>query len=92
MNQLKPQIHTRTTMIQQNLQIQSKDSLSKNHCIIIYSTSRIDINIMTKNPKKRLSFEQNQSRNVEFERIKIFQFMISNFWKILENPAARSEY
>ena len=75
MNQLKPQIHTRTTMIQQTLQIKSKDSLSKNHWIIIYSTSRIDINLMTKNPKKRLSCEQNQSGNGEFERRKIFQFM-----------------
>lgn len=37
MNQLKPQIHTRTTMIL--FQAKLKGSLSKNHLIITYSMS-----------------------------------------------------
>ena len=35
------------------------------------------INIMTKNPKKHLSFGQNKHKQ-EFERIKIFRFITSN--------------
>jgi len=40
MNRLKPQIHTTTTMIQENLQTKSKNSLSKNRWIITYSMNR----------------------------------------------------
>ena len=89
MNQLKPQIHTRTTMIQKNLQTKSKDSPSKNRWIIIYSPKRIDR--MTKNTKKPLSFEQNQSRNGNLKEEKSFNLELF-LWKNLWNPAARSEY
>ncbi|KAJ6812942.1 uncharacterized protein M6B38_382945 [Iris pallida] len=53
MNQLKPQIHTRTTMI--SPQAKLKGSLSKNHLMITYSMSRCN------DSTKSLSFGQKKS-------------------------------
>lgn len=47
------------------------------------------IDIMTKNPKKHLSFGQNKHKQ-EFEKRKISRFITSNSLKIFWSPAAGS--